>query len=256
MRTLYIETRRIGILDTEAALMASEGAKRGFHIVISSWKPFLRHRITPKPGDVVSGSIRFVRAALQAIGQELPHQTPYPISLMPWLRRKVWCGLTLGTALKELNGPTFIRPAKRWKLFQGLVIDGPNPPELVGISRREPVWCAEPVAFLSEYRVYRLRASARSFVARCPGTESGSPAPRMDQVLAALHAFEAAGSPCAYAIDFGVLSTGETVLVEVNDGFSVGAYDNVPADVYFEMTAQRWAEMTLTAPRDTSIIRP
>lgn len=45
-----------------------------------------------------------------------------------------------------------------------------------------------------------------------------------------------------YAIDFGVLSTGETALVEMNDGFSVGAY-GINQEDYTDMVMARWEEL-------------
>lgn len=50
-------------------------------------------------------------------------------------------------------------------------------------------------------------------------------------------------APSAYAIDFGVLDTGETALIVVNDGFSVGAYDDVDAGTYWDVIAMRWQEL-------------
>lgn len=45
-----------------------------------------------------------------------------------------------------------------------------------------------------------------------------------------------------YAIDFGVLSTGETALVEMNDGFAVGAY-SIDAANYTDTIAPRWVQL-------------
>ena len=49
-------------------------------------------------------------------------------------------------------------------------------------------------------------------------------------------------SPKAYCLDAGVLSTGETALIEVNDAFSVGIY-NMPKNVYAELLITRWNEL-------------
>jgi len=45
-------------------------------------------------------------------------------------------------------------------------------------------------------------------------------------------------------MDFGVLDTGETALVEVNDGFAFGAYDQVSAEVYWTVTVSRWWQLS------------
>jgi hypothetical protein len=49
-------------------------------------------------------------------------------------------------------------------------------------------------------------------------------------------------SPRGYCLDVGVLSTGETALIEVNDGFSVGKY-GMSDDLYSELLITRWNEL-------------
>ena len=49
-------------------------------------------------------------------------------------------------------------------------------------------------------------------------------------------------APKAYCLDVGVLSTGETALIEVNDGFSIGKYD-MPKDMYANVLITRWNEL-------------
>jgi len=52
-------------------------------------------------------------------------------------------------------------------------------------------------------------------------------------------------SPNAYAIDFGVISCGETYLIEVNVSGSIGSYGLVPIN-YAKFISARWAELTGT----------
>ena len=50
---------------------------------------------------------------------------------------------------------------------------------------------------------------------------------KIDQAVveSAIFAYRYSGeAPAAYGIDFGVLETGETALVEANDGYALGAY--------------------------------
>lgn len=237
---LIIEERRQGHPAHEEALMAEHAATLNIPVVPMTWKPFVRHRFIPEPEDIISGSVGFVRAALQALGKELPVQEPYPIALVPWLYRRVW---RVSKLSEVLNGGStvFVRPAKRWKLFTGFVVDQPSPAELHGVSRSEPVWCSEVVTWLSEWRVYVVGGVFRH-LSHCAHGGDRSKHPDIGSVLEALEAFRP-HAPAGYAIDFGVLSTGETALIEANDGFSVGAYDQVSARDYFEMTASRWREL-------------
>ncbi|MGM7644396.1 ATP-grasp domain-containing protein [Nocardia sp. JW2] len=43
-------------------------------------------------------------------------------------------------------------------------------------------------------------------------------------------------------MDFGVLANGDTALVEVNDGYALGAY-RIAADHYTELVMARWREL-------------
>ncbi len=238
---LIIEERRAGEPDREEALLASHADAIGVPVVRMTWKPFLRHKVQPEPGDIVAGSVAFVRAALQALGKQLPPPDPYPEPLRPWLYRHVATYSSLGAILDEPAAwPVFIKPAKRWKLFTGFVLDSPNPPQVYAVSRREPVWVSETVNFLSEWRCYVIRGS----VAFCGLSDHGGDRNHevdMERIRIALSRYE--NAPAAYAIDFGVLSTGETALIEVNDGFGVGAYDGIPAATYFQFVATRWKEL-------------
>ncbi len=49
-------------------------------------------------------------------------------------------------------------------------------------------------------------------------------------------------SPKAYCIDVGVLNTGETALIEVNDAFSVGIY-SMSKELYANLLMTRWNEL-------------
>ena len=64
--------------------------------------------------------------------------------------------------------------------------------------------------------------------------------PNADKIRAAIDAFKSA--PAAYGIDFGVLSNGDTVLVEANDGYSLGSYRLNSVD-YSRLLEARWAEL-------------
>lgn len=241
---LVIEERNTGSPAREEALLASHAATLGVPVLGLTWKPFVRGQVRPEEGDVVAGSVAFVRGALQALGLRLPLPTPYPGELAPWLFRRVWSVPKLSEALAayELSQhPVFIKPAKRWKLFTGFVLDTPVPPQLYAVSKSEPVWCSEAVNFVSEWRAYVVRGEVR-FIGRCPNSGNVEGRPDEESIRAAARAYVSA--PSAYAIDFGILKTGETALVEANDGFSVGAYDDVPAEVYWDMVATRWQELS------------
>jgi hypothetical protein len=49
--------------------------------------------------------------------------------------------------------------------------------------------------------------------------------------------------PSAFALDLGVLSTGEVALIEINDAFSLGLYKGCPEDFYANCLIERWDEL-------------
>ncbi len=59
------------------------------------------------------------------------------------------------------------------------------------------------------------------------------------QTLSAAHE-----APAAFGIDFGVLADGQTALVEMNDGYSLGAYQ-ITALLYTDLLMARWRELRL-----------
>ena len=67
----------------------------------------------------------------------------------------------------------------------------------------------------------------------------------IENAIAAYHS-----APAGYAADFGVTDTGETLLIEVNDGYSIGSYGLFPAD-YARLLSSRWAQ--ITGSKDYSI---
>lgn len=63
------------------------------------------------------------------------------------------------------------------------------------------------------------------------------------ETLSAIDILEHSGNAnCAYGIDFGVLADGDTALIELNDGFSLGSYGLDPA-VYADLILARWTEL-------------
>lgn len=52
-------------------------------------------------------------------------------------------------------------------------------------------------------------------------------------------------APAGYAMDFGITDKGETILIEVNDGYALGSYGLLYYD-YAKLLSARWAELTDT----------
>ena len=204
-------------------------------------------------GAVPVGSVQFVRRAMELAKVTEPANLSYATGCEPYLKRKVW----LSTAERALNmaGARFIKSAET-KAFTGFVLDSES--GALGLSGHDQiqynalhalmpdasVWIAQPVQWVSEYRYY-IMGSQIIGSARYDQLESES-APEPDNGVV-MQCISALGIPHPYALDMGVLASGETALVEVNDAWAIGLYGRAmkPED-YVRFLAERWARLIAT----------
>lgn len=242
-------------LDPETGILTAELTRRGFLVARFHEKALLRGRLQLHPTTFVAGSIPVIQSALKQLG--IPFQVPidYPPVLEPWLHRRIWED-TLGEVRNRVYEaahvtPFFIKPKGKLKRFEGRVVHGWNDlSDTYMVSRYCEVYCAEPVKWRSEYRVFVLRGEVLGI-----RMYEGNPAYPLDEtvVRAAISMFQSKGnSPVAYALDFGVLFSGETALVELNDAFALGSYGLDPP-LYTDLLLARWAELVSVQP---GIVKP
>jgi hypothetical protein len=207
------------------------------------WEIILFHAneelVDLQPDEVVVGQIAHVRAALLKLGITPPEERNYPEELQQFLGRKIWKSQINYIAKHPELWNIFIKPTIETKKFTGRIITSPK--DLIGCGDERvdtEIWCSEPVKFLAEWRCfvrYNEILDVRSY--------HGDWAVHYDSdvIKAAVAAFISA--PASYAIDFGLTDTGKTLLVEVNDGYSVGAYGLFSTE-YARFLSARWAQMT------------
>jgi hypothetical protein len=196
--------------------------------------------------SLVVGDMLCVYGAMKQLGIPIPAANTYPKSLSAFMHRRVWAS-TIGQLSSEIGdgmiAGVFAKPADRQKIFTGQLFMGASDLyRLKSISHRHAILCSEPVRWLSEYRVYVCNDRILS-ADHYDGDKSIRP--DVSVVEAAVACLAAAGESYAgYAIDFGVLKSGETALVEMNDGFAVGAYA-IGSEDYTAMILARWEELLL-----------
>lgn len=188
-----------------------------------------------------------MKHALRHVGEALPEHNPYPECLQGILLRRVKKLPSLRLAKERiLRGERlFIKPADGWKKFTGFVADDPHDIRFNGVSSSVAVWISEPVCFVSEWRAYVANNQLRD-VRFVDYGGNRSAKPDMSVINDAVSRLAASQSaPSGYVMDFGVLAQcGSTALVELNDGFSFGAYDGLSAETYWAISVARWAELT------------
>jgi hypothetical protein len=189
--------------------------------------------------NIFFGSINFIQKALKKLGFEIPKHNDYPKSLSKFYGRNI----SESTINKVANNPelwnVFVKPKTQLKKFTGRHIKSTF--DLIGCGDREndiPIWVSEPVNFISEWRVfvrYNQILGVKSY--------KGDWRSQYDYKIIeeAVNSYE--NSPAGYAIDFGLTKEGKLLVVEVNEGYSIGSYGLFYID-YAKLISARWAEMT------------
>ena len=244
IKTAYLQDPGGGRLRLEERLLRSEFERRGVPVVLYTLKHIRRRALPLSPETFIAGDMEAMHGAMRQLDIEVPPPDDYPASLQSFLHRRVWkarLGDVERAASEGMAAPVFVKPAARRKSFTGRVFRGAGDFMRVGgTSRRQDVWCSQVVNWRSEFRLYVVgqRISALDHYAGDPGVGLD-----LEVVESALAAYRASGrAPSAYGIDFGVLDTGETALVEANDGYALGAYD-VAAGPYTDLLLTRWCEL-------------
>ena len=236
-----------GKLSPESALVVGDLRRRGVAVVTQTTEQTLRVPLPLTREDLVVGDFDWTRSALRQLGIAMPQPPDYPECLRPLLHRRVWQS-TLG-AVQAAGKEVFIKPATETKAFSGLVAT----PEwleylLAQFLPSLAVQCSELVEMAAEWRVYCVRGAVRA-CCRYKG-ELPLDAAVVCDAAATLFASAEGRQLAGCAIDFAVLRKpgGELVtgLVEVNDGFSLGAYDGLSAADYTDMLVARWAQLMKT----------
>jgi len=205
-----------------------------------------RQRVDAKEADLVVGTLPFIKAALQQSKISMPVDDTYPDVLVDLLHRKV-IKLPLYKVLDEIEqgGVCFVKPADRAKLFTGYVLRPGDDYQIKHVPRREMVWRSDVVKWVSEWRFYVVCGQIQAQACYSGDASTVPDQGVVEEAVARLASIET--YPKHHAIDFGVLDNGCTALVECNEGFSIGAYEGVPASVYFEMLKGRWRELLTQA---------
>ena len=240
----FIQEQGNGKLRLEEQLVLEELRKRSILTSFYTEKRIRRRQLPLDSESLVVGDISCVFGALKQLNIPEPKPNYYPVSLRNFMHRRTWTStiFELERGLSNTRySPIFAKPAARSKRFTGCIFESESDLyQVYGVSRQEKLLCSEVVSWVSEYRVYVASSQIRGI-----SYYAGNPEVLIDigTVKCAIKALDNAGEAYAgYAIDFGVLESGETALVEMNDGFAIGAY-NIDSENYTEMILARWEEL-------------
>ncbi|WP_336689779.1 MULTISPECIES: ATP-grasp domain-containing protein [unclassified Chryseobacterium] len=194
------------------------------------------------PENIIVGGIGNVRKRLKNLDINRPEkEIDYPEELKPFLKRKIWES-TINQIFADKDGwNIFIKPKIETKLFAGKVIQ--NEMDFLGIINTErdiDVLCSELIDFKTEWRCF-IRYNKILDIRRYKGAWNTKI--DVETVESAIQSF--ISQPRAFALDFGINEKGETILVEVNDGHSLGTY-GLSSTHYVKFLSARWSELTET----------
>ena len=243
----FIQEEGNGRLAHESMLVRDHCIQHGIDTQLYTAKRIQRRQLPLTNRSLVFGNIDSMHGAMRQLKIPIPEARYYPASLTKYLHRNVWLD-TLGnvrTRIHETASSIFAKPASRAKVFTGRVFSDHNDfYHTGGTSRHEPVWCSDVVVWRSEYRVYVIGTDLVSI-----DHYDGDDGVVLDLgvVTGAVGEYARSGeAPAAYGIDFGVLASGETALVEANDGYSLGAYQ-IGSSAYARLIFARWQQLLASA---------
>lgn len=136
--------------------------------------------------------------------------------------------------LKRITKPFFIKPQKVKAFEHGLVL---NTHDLIKYKDNNNFIISDIVDFLTEYRCYIID---KKIVGCYNYLGDLRLYPNLNLVDDIIKDFK--NAPMGYSIDVGVLLNGETCLIEVNDGWSLGNYGLEPK-LYTRLLTERWIEI-------------
>ncbi len=146
----------------------------------------------------------------------------YPSCFNPFYGRKIWKSYLSVIDQNPDLWNVFIKPLKT-KTFTGKVIRSVKDLRGCGIPGEDvEIYCSEVVEFKAEYRMFIIYDEIH-MVSLYKGDYHYNYDPKVvDEILEAFKTWE--DRPMGCGIDIGVTKDHQTLVVEINDGYSLGSY--------------------------------
>ena len=237
----YLQMNEYSKFDKEEQALADFFGKGNF---VPFYKKHLKQgKLKITSNDFIAGEIETMFTAMKQLDIHYEYND-YPKCLYKYLHRRIW-----ESSIRDIKtelfdkclcfiNPVFIKPKDKLKKFTGFVIKSID--DLGNINNagdNTKIICSEPVNFVSEYRCPVINGEVRDFC-----FYSGDSNILIDKGVVQEMVKDFVNSPKAYCIDVGVLSTGETALIEVNDALCIGIY-SMSKELYAELLMTRWNEL-------------
>jgi hypothetical protein len=219
LKLAYIQAEN-GIPAADPFYRAWDGfRKRGIRCELFETKQLEQRALPLSRETLVAGGVPVVEVALTAIGVAVPSADNLPTALAKYRGRRVWTStwgeLRAQYGKKGPPEPLWVKSLRRNKGAPSLAIyEAEDMDAASALPDGYEVLVSEYVTFVSEWRCF-VRHGEVIDLCRYQGDVFRFPDAQVVKEAIAAHRQVA---PAGYGIDFGVLTDGRTVLVEVNEG--------------------------------------
>lgn len=177
------------------------------------------------------GSVEFVKEFARVTNIKLPKFETYPTELRRFIKRTVHI-----VPYKDADSYNFIKPVST-KMFAG----GIKKSITENILPEELCYESDPITLIAEWRCYILNRQVVG-ISRYDDNDTEYD---LDIEFVNKMVNEYNSQPIGYSLDIGKLDNGELLLVEANDGYSLGYYKwgTMKQDTYLTLITKRWQEI-------------
>lgn len=192
--------------------------------------------------NIVVASIEATNSYLERMGLPPQKALNIPFSLTAFADRKFWRE-SMGVVRRIWKDfPIFIKPDENAKAFPAGVLEDKSwlDRHLLDVKDDVPTFLSEVVNFVTEYRAYVVDGEMIGLYYYKGDFRIFPDVKVIDKAIG-----EYQYPPAGYSMDFGVTEDGRTLLIECNDGWSLGNY-GLEASKYSRLLGKRWHELMKT----------
>lgn len=191
--------------------------------------------------SLVVSYIEDTKLFLAKLGIEIPKPLHIPESLdTPYYLGRKTRRMTMKEFIEDTTLPVFVKPDSTVKEFYSGVITKMETKEHMKNNNPDTiVLTSEVLDFDSEWRGFVINHDLKAIHNY---TGNFKIFPNTDFIEEAIHNYSNNGAPLGYSIDVGVTTKNETVLIECNDGWSLGSY-GCNSTIYTRLLISRWREL-------------
>jgi hypothetical protein len=187
---------------------------------------------------LVVGSVESTLHFFNSLGVPIPVSLKIPNELHKFLGRKINLS-TMGEFRSNPKLPIFIKPYDKIKSFPSGVVNYKSTIDLIlnDVPNESKILVSELVDMISEYRCFINR---NKLVGVKHYLGDFRVFPNLNVVDECISTY--LNPPISYTLDVAITNDGKTIIVELNDGWSVGSYGLDPK-IYVRFLIDRWNEI-------------